>query len=139
MQAEGPIFGLVSHPNPRSRVSYMKRITTTVIIAAALLSASSVAADIGLVERNWVKVDENHAEVSHAGRDYVLDTYIVMFQQPYYIHVRAKDTQAWETDDLLDMVSEYIKPRGCTQALERRSDLDRSNAEGNERILGFQC
>ena len=111
----------------------------TIALAAVALLCSTAAAGQSLIAKNWMKVEENHAQLQHEGQDYVLDSYVVPFQQPYYIHVRAKDTQAWETDDLLDMVSEYIKPRGCTQALERRSDLDRSNAEGNERILGFQC
>ena len=117
----------------------MKVITTTAIIAAALLSPPGFTANSSLIERNWVKVDENHTELSHAGRSYVLDTYIVMFQQPYYIHVRAKDQQSLASADLLEMASEYIKPRGCTQPLERRSDLDRSNADSTELVLGFQC
>lgn len=117
----------------------MKGIIITVLVAASLASLPGMAADSSLIERSWVKVDENHVEQEHAGRNYVLDTYIVMFQQPYYIHVRASDQQPLVTDDLLDMASEYIKPRGCTQPLERRGDLDRSSADRTELVLGFQC
>ncbi|MGE8224915.1 MAG: hypothetical protein ACN6RK_03920 [Stenotrophomonas sp.] len=117
----------------------MKKIFAVALVSTSLFAFGSRAADNKLIERSWVKVDENHAELEHAGRSYALDTYIVMFQQPYYIHVRATDKQALVSDELVDMASEYIKPRGCTQPLERRSDLDRSNAEGTELVLGFQC
>lgn len=117
----------------------MKKIFAVALVSTSLYAFGSRAADNKLIERSWVKVDENHAELEHAGRSYALDTYIVMFQQPYYIHVRATDKQALVSDELVDMASEYIKPRGCTQPLERRSDLDRSNADSTELVLGFQC
>ena len=117
----------------------MKGIITTTLVAASLLALPGMAAQSNLIERGWVKVDENHAELEHAGRSYALDTYIVMFQQPYYIHVRSKDKQPLEAAELVEMAGEYIKPRGCTQPLERRSDLDRSSADNSELVLGFQC
>lgn len=126
-------------PQTTPEESHMKGIITPALIAASLLPLPCLAADSSLIERGWVKVGENHAELVQAGRSYALDTYIVMFQQPYYIHVRAKDQQPLVSDDLLDMASEYIKPRGCTQPLERRGDLDRSNADSTELVLGFQC
>lgn len=117
----------------------MKAIAIAALISASIFALPSRAADNKLIERSWVKVDENHAELEHAGRSYTLDTYIVMFQQPYYIHLRATDKQTLVSDELVDMASEYIKPRGCTQPLERRSDLDRSSSDGTELVLGFQC
>jgi hypothetical protein len=117
----------------------MKGIITTALIAASVLATPCMASRSSLLERNWVIVEENHAELEHDGRSYVLDSYIAMFEQPYYIHIRAADAQKLEATALEGMAAEYIKPRGCTQPLERRSDLDRSSADGAEIVLGFQC
>ncbi|MNM30585.1 hypothetical protein D3C81_411480 [compost metagenome] len=116
----------------------MKGFIVLALLALPLLSAPANAGE-GLLARNWSKVDENHAELERAGRTYVLDSYIVLFEQPYYIHVRAKDGQALDATDAETLAAEYIQPRGCTQPLERRKDLDRSNGDGTERVLGFQC
>lgn len=114
----------------------MKGIIASVLLAT--LSASAGAAE-PVIDRSWLKVDENHAVLNHDGADYVLDSYIVMFQQPYYIHVRLKEGQPVDLAKAEAIAADYIKPRGCTQPLERRADLDRSNAGGTERVLGFQC
>ena len=117
----------------------MKGFTTAMLVAATLLSTPCLAARSTLIDRTWAPVSENHAELEHDGRHYVLDTYIVMFQQPYYIHVRAKDGKPLDAAALVGMASDYITPRGCTEPLQRRSDLDRSSGDGTDVVLGFQC
>lgn len=116
----------------------MKGFIVLALLAMPLLPAQANAKE-NLLARNWSKVDENHAELERGGKTYVLDSYIVLFEQPYYIHVRAKDGQALDAADAEALASEYIQPRGCTQPLERRKDLDRSNGDGSELVLGFQC
>ncbi|KRG63753.1 hypothetical protein ABB26_11140 [Stenotrophomonas humi] len=116
----------------------MKGFIVLALLAMPLLPAQANAKE-NLLARNWSKVDENHAELERGGKTYVLDSYIVLFEQPYYIHVRTKDGQALDAADAEAMAAEYIQPRGCTQPLERRKDLDRSNGDGSELVLGFQC
>jgi hypothetical protein len=116
----------------------MKGFIVLALLALPLLSSPANAKD-NLLAKNWSKVDENHAELERSGKTYVLDSYIVLFEQPYYVHVRAKDGQALDAAGAETLAAEYIQPRGCTQPLERRKDLDRSNGDGTELVLGFQC
>ncbi|WP_269792511.1 hypothetical protein [Stenotrophomonas sp. Iso1] len=116
----------------------MKGFIVLALLALPLLPAQADAKE-NILARNWSKVDENHAELERGGKTYVLDSYIVLFEQPYYLHVRAKDGQALDTTEAEALAGEYIQPRGCTQPLERRKDLDRSNGDGTELVLGFQC
>ena len=116
----------------------MKGFIGLALVVLPLLAAPANAKE-NLLARNWSKVDENHAELERDGRTYVLDSYIVLFEQPYYVHVRAKDGQALDAAEAETVAAEYIQPRGCTQPLERRKDLDRSKGDGAERVLGFQC
>ncbi len=110
-----------------------------IALAVVVLLSSTAAAGQSLIAKNWMKVDENHAQLQHEGQDYVLDSYVVPFQQPYYIHVRLKNGQPLDTSRTEAVAEDYIKPRGCTEPLVRRKDLDRSSGDGREQVLGYQC
>lgn len=86
-----------------------------------------------------VLVSENHAEISKEGQTYILDTYIVLFQQPYYILVRKSSNQPITEDEALSIAVEYIKPRGCTAPPSRRADLDKSNIDKTQWLIGIEC
>jgi len=103
-------------------------------LAIALWAISTAA-----LAKSLVLVEENHAELERDGVAYVLDSYIVMFEQPYYILVRRKDNQAVNAGVAEEVAIEYILPRGCTVPLERRPDLDRRNEDGTKLIIGVAC
>ena len=84
-------------------------------------------------------VDENHAEITREGQTYILDSYIVVFQRPYYILVRKSSNQPLTVDEASSIAAEYIKPRGCTTPLSRRVDLDKSNKDKTQWLIGIEC
>lgn len=85
------------------------------------------------------KVDENHATIEANQEFYVLDTYIIPFQQPYYILVRRQDNKRFSKNIADVLAVDYIKTRGCNQTLVRRSDLDKSTSDGNQHLIGVAC
>lgn len=107
-------------------------LKTLLVVILCVISGVALA-------KNLVLVEENHAEIESDGVTYVLDSYIVMFEQPYYILVQRKDNQAVNPDVAEDVAIEYILPRGCTVPLERRPDLDRRNEDGTKLIIGVAC
>ncbi|MCL7714826.1 hypothetical protein [Stenotrophomonas mori] len=109
------------------------------VAAGMALSAPADAAAPDLVSANWIRVEENHAVLSSEGRDYLFDSYIVPFEQPYYIHVRARDGGALERAQAERLAEDYIRPRGCTQPLQRRPDLDAGDPAEGVLVLGIQC
>lgn len=82
---------------------------------------------------------ENHAELNLNGQTYVLDSYIVPFQQPYYVLVRKGGNQALTKSEAESVASAYIQPRGCTAPVKRRGDLDRTNKSSTEWLIGIEC
>lgn len=84
-------------------------------------------------------IDENHAEINKNGATYVLDSYIVPFQRPYYITVKRTDGAALTLQEAESIAAEYIAPRGCTSPLERRTDLDQHNQDQTEWMIGIAC
>ena len=100
---------------------------------------SVAGAQQSLIAANWVKVDENHAEMQRDGKRFLLDSYIVMFQQPYYVHVRTAAGDKLRVDDVEALVKEYIQPRGCTSPMVRDKKLDKQNADSTELVLGVLC
>ncbi|MEQ3681608.1 hypothetical protein [Alcanivorax sp.] len=101
----------------------------------SLLFCTSVSADVG----RYVLVEENTAEVNHAGVQYLLNTYIVMFEQPYYITVERVDEKVVDLEVAEKIAVEYIKPRGCTEPLKRRKDLDQKNDTETKIVIGVAC
>lgn len=85
------------------------------------------------------KVDENHAAIETNQEFYVLDTYIIPFQQPYYILVRRQDGKRFSKNIADVLAVDYIKTRGCNQTLIRRSDLDKSTSDGSQHLIGVAC
>ena len=84
-------------------------------------------------------IKENHAEISKESATYVLDSYIVPFQRPYYITVERSDGLAMTQQEAESIAAEYITPRGCTTPLERRTDLDQHNQDQTEWMIGIAC
>ncbi len=85
------------------------------------------------------KVDENHSTIEANQEFYVLDTYIIPFQQPYYILVRRQDGKSFSKNTADVLAVDYIKTRGCNQTLVRRSDLDKSTSDGSQHLIGVAC
>lgn len=80
-----------------------------------------------------------HAQVKQGDATYLLDSYVVILQQPFYIHVRTTDAKAIDLNTAQSLAVAYIEPRGCTEPLVRRADLDKSTADGSEWIIGVSC
>ena len=86
-----------------------------------------------------VLVEENHARLTFNGTTYLLDSYIVVFEQPYYISLHREDGLAIDAADAERIAINYIKPRGCTSPLIRRPDLDQRSANNTWWIIGVAC
>ncbi|MFB2587786.1 hypothetical protein [Acinetobacter sp. c1-l78] len=84
-------------------------------------------------------VDENHAVVDFAKERYILDTYIIPFEQPYYILIRKENAKKIDKDIAEKIAIDYILPRGCTDPLQRRADLDKHNVSQTEMLIGVAC
>lgn len=80
-----------------------------------------------------------HDTVNKNGRTYVLDSYVIPLEQPFYIHLRTMDKLPIALDDASKIASDYIKPKGCTEPLVRKPDLDKSNSNKDEWIIGISC
>ena len=92
-----------------------------------------------VLTRGLDKVDENHATLEINKESYVLDTYIVPFQQPYYILVRRQDGKRFSKNAADVLAVDYIKTRGCNQSLVHRADLDKSTSDGSQHLIGVAC
>lgn len=77
--------------------------------------------------------------IGKGGEDYVLDSYIVLFERPYYIHVRKVSGTSLAMDEAASIAAEYIGPRGCTTPISRMPDLDQVNAAQTQRLIGIAC
>lgn len=110
----------------------MKKSIRILVIIAAFISTSAFAEKLVLVE-------ENHAKIDKDGVTYIFDSYIVMFQQPYYILVQREDKKPMSLEQVEPIAIEYILPRGCTEPLKRRSDLDRNNEDNTKLLIGVAC
>lgn len=84
-------------------------------------------------------VKENKATLNIDGVDYKLDSYIKLFQQPYYVSVSRVDGAPITREVATKIAKEYIKPRGCTESLKRDSSLDQSNTDNSRWIIGIVC
>lgn len=84
-------------------------------------------------------VEENHAEIQQDGVTYILDSYIVLFEQPYYITLQRRDGQPVSLEQAEKIAIEYIKPRGCTEPPVRLPKLDRHNGDKSAWMIGINC
>lgn len=110
----------------------MKKIQAALAILMAAFALPSAAGELSLVE-------ENHALLEKNGVTYILDSYIVPFEVPFYILVRRQDSQVISVNEVEPVVIEYIKPRGCTAPPKRRADLDRKSSDSTALVLGVAC
>ncbi|WP_227428905.1 hypothetical protein [Psychrobacter sp. I-STPA6b] len=122
--------GCQSTPNQTSSKTSSVATHTT----ASADSTQSTALAKGLM-----KVDENHAVLRYDNVPYVLDSFIIPFAQPYYILIQRQDKQPFDKNTATKIAIDYIKPRGCTTPLQRRSELDKQNSNGSQYLIGVAC
>lgn len=90
-------------------------------------------------EKKLSLVKENHAELFFNGAKYILDSYIVLFENPYYITIEREDKEKIEYQEAIDIAIDYIKPRGCTSPLKRLPNLDKHNENKTKWTIGISC
>lgn len=84
-------------------------------------------------------VKENYAKISFNKIKYILNSYIVMFENPYYITIEREDKGAITYEEAINISIDYIKPRGCSSPLKRLPNLDKSNNEKTKWMIGISC
>lgn len=115
------------------------KMTSLACLPGFVLLVQGCALSREIDTRHLTRFDEYHANLEIAGQRYTLDAYIVMFQKPFYITVERDDRHPMSIDEAARAAQEYIKPRGCTEPLVRRADLDRSNADKTQWMVGIEC
>lgn len=117
----------------------MKLRRFVAVIAASFCCISYAAATDDVDTQRLTLVEENHASMTFDKVGYILDSYIVMFEQPYYVKVRREDNRPMQLEEAARVAKEYIQPRGCTEPLSRRTDLDKSNSDKSQWLIGILC
>ena len=117
----------------------MKNVICYIFVAVSVLGVKPAICGEPINTRNLSLVDENRALISKGGVEYQLDSYIILFQQPYYIHIKRKDGKEISREDAVSISVEYIQPRGCTEPLKRLEKLDKNNSDKTEWIIGVAC
>ncbi|MBR5940888.1 MAG: hypothetical protein IKZ88_06470 [Neisseriaceae bacterium] len=103
----------------------------------SLSACSSYHGNAISLDKQLSKVDENHHEMVIDGNKIVLDSYIKLFQRPYYIVLKSeKPIMQKEAEQI---AVEYIQPRGCTTPIKRRPDLDKNNTNKTQWLIGVEC
>lgn len=115
------------------------KMTSLAYLTGFVLLAQGCASSRDIDTRHFTRFDEYHANLDIGGHRYMLDAYIVMFQKPFYITVTRDDRQGMGVDEAARVAERYIKPRGCTDPLVRRADLDRANADKTQWMIGIEC
>lgn len=115
------------------------KMTSLACLVGFVLLVQGCASSSEIDTRHLTRFDEYHANLEIAGQRYTLDAFIVMFQKPFYITVQRDDRRPMSIDEAARAAEEYIKPRGCTEPLVRRADLDRSNADKTQWMVGIEC
>nr|MBP3724545.1 hypothetical protein [Campylobacter sp.] len=115
----------------------MKKILLLSVLFAFFGCTNSVKNQSIVLNNNLIKVDENHYETIIDGNKIILDSYIVPFQIPYYIVLKSE--KLLTLSEAENIAIKYIKPRGCTSPLKRRTDLDKSNFDKTEWLIGVEC
>ena len=114
----------------------MKRFVISMMLLAMVMASSLNAQNRN---KKLTLVEENHAEISVKGIKYILDSYIVLFENPFYITIQREDKAPIEYQEAVDISIGYIRPRGCNSPLERLPDLDRHNEDKTKWIIGISC
>lgn len=110
------------------------------IITAAITALSACASAPGKIDTSKLHfVEENHAEINMNGQINILDSYIIPFQRPYHILVQKASGKPIMANEALQMATDYIKSRGCTTSPVRRADLDGSNLDKTQWLIGVEC
>lgn len=140
----------------------MKKLLSTLIMAGVLVGCASTPATPStmpslLVMANTKKTNEPlspdtyvdgvgmlhfkdyHDKVVYQDKIYLLDSYVIPLEQPFYIHVRTADGTPIMPDTATKVATDYIAPKGCTEPLVRRADLDKSTNDKSEWIIGVAC
>lgn len=107
------------------------------ILAIASTGCSSTASNLDTTNLDLVK--ENHAEIKKGSEKFILDSYIIPFERPYYVLIRNDKNTSISADVAHSIAQEYIKPRGCTTPISLRNDLDRKNSNSSQWIIGIDC
>ena len=115
----------------------MKKLLFLPILLLFFGCANLAQSENIILNKNLVKVDENHHETIINDNKIVLDSYIVMFEVPYYIVLKSEKPLSLQEAE--SIATEYIKPRGCTAPLQRRTDLDKSNSNKTQWLIGIEC
>ena len=84
-------------------------------------------------------VNENYAKISYNKIKYILNSYIVKFENPYYVTIEREDKGAITFEDAINISIDYIKPRGCTSPIKRLPNLDKNNKEKTKWMIGISC
>ena len=113
------------------------KLAAVSFLAVATLGCASQGQQIDT--RGLTLVQENRATVEHNGQRYTMDSFIVPFQQPYYIRVQREAPGPLSLAEAVSVAGVYITPRGCTQPQVRRPDLDRSNSDRTQWLVGIEC
>lgn len=100
---------------------------------------SDIAPDAYVDGVGMLHFKEYHAKVPHKDKTYLLDSYVVPLEQPFYIHVRTTDGTPIMRGTAIQIASDYIAPKGCTEPLVHRPELDRNTPDKTEWIIGVAC
>ncbi|MDP8162539.1 hypothetical protein QJU89_04480 [Pasteurella skyensis] len=95
--------------------------------------------DVNSSGKSLILVAENHLMLPFKGNTYMMDTYIVPFENPYYIRVLKKGKASITKKEAVEVSKYYIKPRGCTQPIKRMPDLDKYNTDKTKWLIGISC
>ncbi len=89
--------------------------------------------------KGLVLVEENKATLNINNVNYRLNSYIKLFQQPYYVEVIRTDRKPISKNTATSVAKTYIKPRGCTQTIQLAPKLNQHTADNTQWIIGILC
>jgi len=116
------------------RINYPKIYNNEYIIVKVISSPNKK-----LQQKKLTLIKENHAEVFKNNIKYIMDSYIVLMENPYYITIERKDNAPIVYKEAIDISSEYIKSRGCTSSLKLLPKLDKVNLDRTKWMIGVSC
>lgn len=94
----------------------------------------------------WYKKDKkltiiakNHAIVIYNKIKYIMDTYVVMFENPYYVFIERADSKPITNKEAINISKDYIKDKGCTEPIKLMPNLNQHNRDNTMWIIGISC